>query len=201
MLIVQTLEELKGRLALANIMSVIWLGDWERYETIFAELPETLKNEFPFHSFYDREEVEIWYDNHFFIPGSFFIPPYFSSYYSQNKGAADESKTSLLCLIGHYEEMGFYYPLENNLYPDHLGCLMVFISSILQEQIKAVQDLDQELFAKLHALKNEIVMEYLYPILQPLQKYAENRVKHPFIKEFLNYFCQAAEKEELTTIR
>ena len=193
---VQTLEELQGSLALANIMSVIWLGDWERYENIFAEMPETLKNEFPFHPFYNREEVEIWYDNHFFIPGSFFIPPYFSSYCCQNKGAVEDSKKSLLCLIGHYEKMGYYFPLENNLYPDHLGCLMVFISSILQEQIKAVQSKNTKLSVEMSALKNELLSEYLYPILAPLQKSAENLVKHPFIKEFLNYFCHVVEKEE-----
>jgi len=194
---VQTLEELKGNLALANIMSVIWLGDWDRYEIIFAEMPETLKKEFPFHPFYNREEVEIWHDNHFFIPGSFFVPPYFSSYYSQDSGSLEDSQKKLLCLIGHYERMGFFYPLENNLYPDHLGCLMVFISSISQEQIKAAQSLDTTLFVKLSALKNELLSEFLYPILQPLLKYADNRVEHLFIKEFLNYFCQAVEKDGL----
>jgi TorA maturation chaperone TorD len=197
---VQTLEELQGSLALANILSVIWLGDWDRYETIFTEMPETLKNEFLFHPFYNREEVEIWYDNHFFIPGDYFIPPYFSSYSSQKGGEVEESKQSLLCLIGHYEKMGFYYPLENNLYPDHLGCLMVFISSILQEQIKAAQSLDSELFEELNAFRQELLSEFISPILQPLQKYAENRVKHQFIKEFLIYFCTSLEKEQLISL-
>lgn len=196
----QTVEELQGSLALANIFSVIWLGDWDRYEKIFTEMPETLRNEFPFYLFYNREEVEIWYDNHFFIPGDYFIPPYFSSYCSQKEGTVEESKKSLLCLIGHYEKMGFYYPLENNLYPDHIGCLMVFICSIVQEQIKTAQSQDIELSEELNALRQELLSEFLYPILSPLQKYAENRIKHPFIKEFLNYFCTSLEKVQLLSM-
>lgn len=196
----QAVEELQGSLALANILSAIWLGDWERYETIFKEMPEIVKNEFPFHPFYHREEVEIWYDNHFSIPGSFFIPPYISSYSSQNGAAVEDSKKNLLCLIGHYEKMGFYYPLENNLYPDHVGCLMAFISSLLQEEIKAAQSLDKELSTELGTLKKELLWENLYPILQPMQKYAENRVRHPFIKEFLNYFCHTVKRKELLLV-
>ncbi|MGD8188674.1 molecular chaperone TorD family protein [Brevibacillus ginsengisoli] len=189
----QALEEVQGSLALTNILSAIWLGDWERYETIFKEMPEALQSEFPFHPFYNRKEVEIWYDNHFCIPGAFFIPPYISSYSSQNGAAVEESKKNLLCLIGHYEKMGFYYPLETNRYPDHVGCLLAFISSLLQEEIKAAQSLDKELSKELGALKRELLGGILYPILAPMQKYAENRVKHPFIKEFLNYFCHNKE--------
>ena len=38
----QAVEELNGSLALANLMSVVWLGDWDRYETIFKEMPVEL---------------------------------------------------------------------------------------------------------------------------------------------------------------
>lgn len=196
----QTLEELHGSLALANIMSVIWLGDWDRYEEIFAEIPDELKNQFPFHTHYKREEVEIWYENHFFIPGDYFISPYFSSY-SSNKGQdVEERRKSLLCLIVIYEKMGFYYPLENNLYPDHLGCLLVFISSVLQEQIKAMNNSDDELYKKLTNMKNEIFSEYIQPVLHPLQKNTWNHAKHPFIKEFLQYFCQVIEEEKIFSL-
>lgn len=193
----QAVEELKGSLAFANIMSVVWLGDWERYEKIFAEMPTELREQFPFHRYYSREEVAIWHENHFFIPGEFFISPYFSSYSSNNGQDVEERRKSLLCLIGIYEKMGFYYPLETNLYPDHLGCIMVFLTSLLQEQIKARQASDEELYQKLADLKKEILHEYIQPILSPLQKNALNNIKHPFINEFLQYFCSTLGKEEI----
>lgn len=193
----QEVEELKGSLALANIMSVVWLGDWDRYEKIFAEMPTELREQFPFHQYYNREDVAIWHENHFFIPGEFFISPYFSSYSSNNGQDIEERRKNLLCLIGIYEKMGFYYPLEENLYPDHLGCIMVFLTSLLQEQIKARQASDEQLYQKLADLKNEIFHEYIQPILSSLQKIALNNVKHPFLHEFLQYFCSTLSKEEI----
>ncbi|MFO1443326.1 molecular chaperone TorD family protein [Bacillus sp. Bva_UNVM-123] len=184
----QTMEELKGSLALANIMSVIWLGDWERYENIFAEMPIELREQFPFHQYYTHDEVAIWHENHFFIPGEYFISPYFSSYTSNRGQDVEERRKSLLCLIGHYEKMGFYFPLEKQLYPDHTGCIMVFLSSLLQEQIKAKHDADEELYFQLDELKSEILTDFIEPILSQLQKNSLNNAKHPFINEFLQYF-------------
>ncbi len=191
------IEELKGSLVFANIMSVVWLGDWDRYEKIFVEMPTELREQFPFHQYYSREDVAIWHENHFFIPGEFFISPYFSSYSSNNGEDVEERRKSLLCLIGIYEKMGFYYPLEENLYPDHFGCIMVFLTSLLQEQIKARQASDEQLYQKLADLKNEVFHEYIQPILSSLQKTALNNVKHPFLHEFLQYFCSTLSKEEI----
>ncbi|CAH2715025.1 hypothetical protein BACCIP111895_02202 [Neobacillus rhizosphaerae] len=199
-MVMQTVEELHGSMVLANIMSVIWLGDWDRYETIFAEIPAEVSNQFPFHQHYQREKVEVWHENHFCIPGEFFISPYFSSYSGNGGKNAEESRKSLLCLIGLYEKLGFYYPLENNLYPDHLGCLMVFVRSLIQEQIKAKQDSDVELYNKLVDLEVEILSNYIQPMLKPLQKNASNHVQHPFIKEFLECFCQSLDKEEFLSL-
>lgn len=191
------MEELKGSLALANIMSVIWLGDWERYEKIFAEMPIELREQFPFHKYYTQDEVAIWHENHFFIPGEYFISPYFSSYTSNGGQDVEERRKSLLCLIGHYEKMGFYFPLEKQLYPDHIGCIMVFLSSLLQEQIKAKHDSDEELYLQLNELKSEILTDFIEPILSQLQKNMLNNAKHPFINEFLQYFCRSLDKEEI----
>ena len=196
----QTMEELKGSLALANIMSVIWLGDWERYENIFAEMPIELREQFPFHKYYTQDEVAIWHENHFFIPGEYFISPYFSSYTSNRGQDAEERRKSLLCLIGHYEKMGFYFPLEKQLYPDHIGCIMVFVSSLLQEQIKAKHDSDEELYLQLDELKSEILTDFIEPILSQLQKNMLNNAKHPFINEFLQYFCRSLDKEEIFSL-
>lgn len=196
----QAVEELNGSLALANIMSVVWLGDWDRYETIFKEMPVELREQFPFHQYFNREEVEIWHENHFFIPGQHFVSPYISSYSSNDGKDIEERRKNLLCLIGIYEKMGFYYPLETNLYPDHIGCIMVFLSSLLQEQIKANQESDEELYGKLDDLKNEILTDFIKPILSPLQKNAMNNIKHPFIHEFIQYFCSTLGKEEIFSL-
>lgn len=184
-----TLEELYGKMALSNILSSVWLGDWKRYEDIFSTMREDVQMNFPFHQHYDREQVKQWYENHFFIPGDYFVSPYFSSYSIGESGDEDARKKDLLCLIGMYEKTGFYYPLEKELYPDHMGCLVAFWGSVIQEQIKASQTGDEEYVKKLAELEGEILNQYILPVLNPLRNHADPKISHSFFKEFLDFFA------------
>lgn len=188
------IEERYGKLALANILSAVWFGDWDRYEKIFNEMPDEIKAEFPFHQFYHREQVKLWYDNHFYIPGDYFVSPYFSSYTSEEKDE-DTRRQDLLCLIGIYEKTGFYYPLEKERYPDHLGCLTSFISSALQEEIKALQDGDSDYYGKLVGLEDDIRNNYIVPVLQPLMEQSNKKIDHLFFKTFIKFYAQTMIEE------
>lgn len=178
-------EEQYGQLVLTNILASIWLGDWERYETIFLSMDEELIKSFPFHADYNREDVKLWYQNHFLIPGDYFLSPYYSSYIF-NKEDSEERKKNLLCLIGTYEKMGFHFPLEKNLYPDHIGCIMAFIGAIQQEKIKSTND--DEIMNNLISIEQEMVTNYILPIAKMMNKNGIKKVQHPFFKEFLPYF-------------
>src|SRR5690625_5375459 len=74
-----TIEETYGKLVLTQLFTHVWFGDWDHYEEAIDQLPDDLIEAFPFHRFYDREKVELWHDNYFSIPGSYFIPPYLRS--------------------------------------------------------------------------------------------------------------------------
>lgn len=190
----ELIEERYGKLALTNILASIWTGDWDRYESIFAEMSEDVKKQFPFQPYYNREQIELWYENHFFIPGDYFVSPYFSSYTQDGKDE-ESRRQDLLCLIGIYEKVGFYYPLEQDRYPDHLGCLTYFISSTLQEQIKALQNEDESYYNEIVQLENKIRNEYIVPILDELIEQSNKKIRHQFFKEFLNFYKEVMQTE------
>lgn len=201
------LEESYGRLALWNILSHIWLGEWDEYESYFRDLPLEVKGEFPFHAHYKREEVSLWYDNYFVIPGEYFIPPYFSSY---NRGVGsrvseggkfegedfqEDAKQDLLCLIGHFERVGYYYPLEKNVYPDHFGSLAGFMVAAIREEIQAISNGDSARSDEMKALQEEIFTKYLIPVENKLKIFAKGKTKHPFFQTFLSYYHTAVQQE------
>lgn len=182
------MEERYGKLAIANILTSIWFGDWSRYEDFMNDVPEDMHAELSFHSFYEREEVKLWHDNHFFIPGDHFVSPYFSSY--PKEGEDEEArKQDLLCLIGLYEKTGFYFPLEQNRLPDHYGSMTAFLSSILQAEIKADQEGEREYLQQLEEIEAEVLKRYIQPSLNPMLKAAGLKIKHPFFKEFLSFYA------------
>lgn len=183
------MEERYGKLAIANIMTSIWLGEWERYEDFMNEIPAGMRGELPFHSSYQREEVELWHDNHFFIPGDHFVSPYFSSY-TKNDEDEETRRHDLLCLIGLYEKTAFYFPLEQDRLPDHLGSMTAFISSVLQAEIKAELEGDNEYLHQLEEIEAEMLSNYIRPVLKPMLANAADKIKHPFFKEFLLFFAE-----------
>jgi hypothetical protein len=183
------MEERYGKLALANIMTSIWFGDWDRYEEIMKEVPESVKAELSFHSFYKRDEVQLWHDNHFFIPGDHFVSPYFSSY-TKNGEDEEARRHDLLCLIGLYEKTGFLYPLEEDRFPDHFGSLTAFLSSVIQEEIKAAQEGDSEYLKQLEKLEADVLRQYIQPVIKPMMGKAEGKMKHSFFKEFLGFYAE-----------
>ena len=188
------MEERYGKLAVANIMTSIWLGDWDTYEAFMNDVPEGMQEELTFHSFYNRDEVQLWYDNHFFIPGDHFVSPYFSSY-AKNNEDEEARRLELLCLIGLYEKTAFYFPLEQDRLPDHFGSMTAFMSSILQGEIKAENEGDLEYLQQLEEIETEMLNRFIQPILKPMLKNAEAKIKHPFFKEFLRFYKEMMEED------
>lgn len=181
------MEERYGKLAIANILTSIWFGDWNRYEEFMKDVPESMQAELSFHSFYKRDEVQLWHDNHFFIPGDHFVSPYFSSYTNDSEDE-EARKHDLLCLIGLYEKTGFYFPLEQDRLPDHFGSMIAFLSSILQAEINAEQTGDNEFIKQLEEIEMDVLQKYIQPVIKPMLEMADAKVKHPFFKEFLNFY-------------
>lgn len=181
-----TKEEQSGQLVLTNILGAVWLGDWSRYEEIFEQMPETVKENFPFHMHYERENVALWHENYFQIPGDYFISPYYSSYLNKKDGG-EEGKHDLLCLISMYEKLGFYFPLERSLYPDHVGCLTAFLGAILQEKIAVDEEQDIELYQFLFDLEKEISSKFIQPVIENMHQNSVQRIEHPFFAKFLQF--------------
>ncbi len=188
------MEERYGKLAIANIMTSIWLGDWDTYEAFMNDVPEGMRKGLSFHSLYNRDEVQLWYDNHFFIPGDHFVSPYFSSYTKKNEDE-EARRHELLCLIGLYEKTAFYFPLQQDRLPDHFGSMTAFMSSILQGEIKAEQEGDREHLQQLEEIEAEMLTRFIKPVLKPLLENADAKIKHPFFKEFLGFYAELMNEE------
>lgn len=193
---IETNEQLYGQLALTNILASVWLGDWDRYEEIFAQLTEEMKEHFQFHSHYEREDVTLWHENYFNIPGDYFVSPYYSSY-TIKKDGGEEGKRNLLCLIGMYERLGFYFPLQQDLYPDHIGCLTTFLAAVLQEKIKAAELEDRELFDQLTSLEREIVKKYIIPVSVGMKHLGSTRMQNPFFEQFLPFYVDVMKEPSI----
>lgn len=192
---VYDLEETYGKLALFNIMAHIWTGDWDNYEAIFEEIPASIVNEFPFHEHYKKDEVALWYDNYFVIPGDYFVSPYLSSYSTSDAEEYEKTKQDLLCLIGLYEKLGFYYPLDQELFPDHFGSLTGFLVSLIRVEIDAIQHQDEILYHQIKKLQRDVLTKYLHPQMAKLKKEASEKISHPFFTTFIDFFADSVGKE------
>ena len=193
----ELLDVKQGTATLINILSTVWLGDWDQYESIMAKMPDELKKQLPFSTHYDREEVDLWHQNHFTIPADHFISPYFSTYSSQLSGNKEETTKALLCLIGIFENAGFYFPLEQKLYPDHVGSLNVFLGAILQKEISAEKHGNEEELQRLQEIRSEILNQYVRPLQKGIKIVAQSRIQNLFLKEFINFSAEFFEKEAL----
>ncbi|MFG6117577.1 molecular chaperone TorD family protein [Halobacillus sp. MO56] len=185
-----TVEERNGQLVLTQLFTHIWFGDWDKYETILKQFPDEIKDSFPFHQYYNREDVELWYENYFSIPGVYFIPPYVSSYTEKTEEAMDRSRQDLLCLIGTFENMGFYYPIEKGEFPDHIGSLTAFLSAASAEEVKADQDGNMELAQELHQAQVDMYQSHMKQGLKKIAKHSKRKLEDPFFASFIPYYLE-----------
>lgn len=189
-----TIEETYGKLLLTQLFTHVWFGDWDHYEESIEQLPNELIEAFPFHKFYDRKETELWHDNYFSIPGPYFIPPYLSSYTEKTDTEQEKIKQDLLCLIGAFDKVGFYYPLEKEEFPDHIGSLTAFVAAATKEEVEAVKNEDNELAEQMNNLQKEIYEDYLEIAIKQLWGHYSNKVQDSFFREFIPFYLQAMEE-------
>lgn len=188
-----TLNETFGKLLLSDLFTSIWFGNWDEYESIISRLPVELVRNLPFHKHYDREETALWRDNHFLIPGPYFIPPYLSSYFGKTEEEQDEARQDVLCLIGEFDKLGFYYPLEQNEFPDHFGSVTAFITAALKEEVEASQSGDAELVEQLRTVQHEVYNTYLAKGIHKMLETCMSRLTDPFFKTFIPFYARGME--------
>lgn len=189
-------EEQQGLIAMADLFMAIWLGEWDKYEDFFRSIPEEFHSEFPFHSHYNREEADLWLQNHFSIPGAHFISPYYSSY--RAPGQDEEVKrNSLLRLISMYEKTGYYFPLEKEIYPDHIAALTGFAASVLREEAKAAEQGDHEYLEQLGMLKRDVAEIYMAPLVSSIKEAVHGKVKNSFVNAFVLSVSEFVDKDLL----
>lgn len=193
-MMVVTQAETHGKLILTQVFTHVWFGDWDHYEATFKQIPPDLANSLPFHPFYVREKTSFWYDNYFLVPGNYFIPPYVSTYSDQTEEGQHKARQDLLCLVGAFEKVGFYYPLEKDEFPDHIGSVTAFIAALLKEEIKAQEQTDEKLVNSLKNLQKEVYVDYLQIALENIRKLHQDKLEDPFFTRFLPYYIESMEE-------
>src|SRR5699024_5320190 len=145
------------------------------------------------HKHYDREESALWHENYFSIPGPHFIPPYLSSYTEKTENEQEKAKQDLLYLIGAFDKVGFYYPLEKDEFPDHIGSLTAFITAAAKKEIEATKKEKPELVKKINELKQKNNESYLRIAINELWSRYKNHIQDSFFKEFVPFYLNAME--------
>lgn len=184
----KSITEKYGQLLLSQLFTHVWYGSWNEFEEIIQQLPEDLRSQFPFYEEYDREDTALWYENYFEIPGDYFIPPYLSSYRSKEINAENTMKEDLLQLITTFDQLGFYYPLEKDQFPDHIGSMTAFITATIVEEIKALQEEEEASVEKLEDIKQTIYLKYLKPTVERMWEENKHKISDPFFEDFIPYF-------------
>src|SRR5690625_1005996 len=188
-----TQTETYGKLLLSQLFTNIWLGEWDKYEQTISQLPTKISSNLPFHMHYDPREVKLAYENYFVIPGEFFIPPYVSAYYDKSEEEQQIARQDLLCLVGAYEKVGYYYPIEIDELPDHVGSITGFITALLQEKIKAYDQGDQQLIKDIKHLQREVYDDYLKVALEKIEQYYTRKIDDQFFEHFLPFYKETLE--------
>src|SRR5690625_174329 len=188
-----TKVETYGKLLLTQLFTNIWYGHWDKYEETIEHLPIEMAHDLPFHPFYEPRKVKLAHENYFVIPGEYFIPPYVSSYYGKSEEEQQVARQDLLCLVGAYEKVGYYYPIEHDELPDHIGSITGFMTALLQEEINAHRKDDQELFKEIKNLQHEVYDDYLKTALDKINKYYSQKIDDPFFKRFLPFYTETME--------
>lgn len=183
-------EETYGKLLLAELFRTVWFGDWDSYDAIISGLPEELTEELPFHQHYNREDTALWRDNYFQIPGPYFVPPYYSSYFEKSEEGQEAARQEVLCLVGEFDKLGFYYPLEQNEFPDHFGSMTAFITAALKEEIKAIQARDTKLKEQLQEVQHRVYTSYIKKGIIQMLEDCDDRLSDPFFQAFMPFFAQ-----------
>lgn len=188
-----TQVETHGKLLLSQLFTNIWLGEWDNYEQTISQLPDEITLNLPFHSHYDQREVKLAYENYFVIPGEYFVPPYVSAYYGKSESEQQTARQDLLCLIGAYEKVGYYYPAEIDELPDHIGSIIGFITALLREEIKATNENDTHLVTDIKKIQREVYEDYLRPGLNKMEKPLQITIDDSFFKNFMPFFYESLE--------
>lgn len=185
--------ETYNKLILTQLFTNIWYGDWKIYENTLSSLPKERTNNLPFHPFYDPKAVKLAYEKHFVRPGEYFISPYVSSYYEKNEEKQLKARQDLLYLIGAYEKIDYYYPIEKDELPDHFGSVTGFITALLQQEIKAHEQNDRKLIAEIKQLQRDTYDDYLKAAIIKMEQYFNQMVDNQFFEHFLPYYIEILE--------
>src|SRR5690625_3180279 len=188
-----TKVETYGKLLLTQLFTNIWYGHWDKYEETIEHLPIEMAHDLPFHPFYEPRKVKLAHENYFVIPGDYFIPPYVSFYYGKSEEAQQIARQDLLCLAEAYEKVGYYYQIENDELPDHIGSITCYITALLQEKIKAYDQGDDQLIEEVKQLQREVYNDYLKNPLEKIEQIYKQKVDDQFFKYFFPFYKEILE--------
>src|SRR5699024_10370943 len=105
----------------------------------------------------------------------------------------EKAKQDLLYLIGAFDKMGFYYTLEKEEFPDHIGSLTAFITAADKKEIEATKEDNTKLVKQMNELQQEIYESYLRIAINELWARYKEHIQDPFFKEFVPFYLNAME--------
>lgn len=135
---------------------------------------EQLEMNLDFLDDYNIEDIKQEYYDRFFVPTSkIFVPPYESAIRNRKMkkgrieyGRLDSENTFHVkacyeMVDFKVEELKAFAPLKANHYPDHLAFELSFITSLVNFQINALKNDDEERASRWRKLQRDFIMEHI----------------------------------------
>lgn len=131
------------------------------------------------------DEVQMQYDNLFFIPGPFYAPPYVSVYLDH---AREDQSAAVHSLSDCYDRFGFLdYANGTGMRHDHIGTVFMFLHYLLQRSVEAESETVREEAAAMY----EVMLEdYMRPMFGDFEKEVSTRM----IRGFYRCLVQSAHR-------
>ncbi|AOM84104.1 TorD/DmsD family molecular chaperone [Salisediminibacterium beveridgei] len=126
------------------------------------------------------DEVQMQYDNLFFIPGPCYAPPYVSFYLDLAKEGQNAAVHSL---SGCYERFGFLdYAHGTGVRHDHIGTVFMFLHYLLQRSVEAESETIRE---EAEAMYEVMLEDYLRPMFGDFEKEVSTRMIRGFYRDLV----------------
>lgn len=129
-----------------------------------------------------EEELTLQYENLFFIPGPYYVPPYVSVYLDDEEA----NGSTVHQLSGYYARFDFLdYARTTNLRHDHIGTVLMFAHYLIQMQLEQHEDAEDA---------KKMYQILLHEVIRPMYGVFEKKVSDQLVKGFYLDLVQGAHR-------
>lgn len=174
-----------------GLLARLLLGEWESLterfqaeageragDTALGQILQGLARVDPF-------ELKVEHDNLFVVPGKYYVPPFERYYLKEGSDTVDKI----------YEPVQFSYPLQRGELPDHLGCELAFMQSLVLAENGASKDGNTEAAQMWSRLQNDFLHKHLSAWIGDVCRAVSEKAPGGFYADVLHFAAEFVQSE------